>query len=142
MKKASFHILRVGLAITFLWIGVLIFKQPEAWGGYLQPWAAGLLPIPIAQAMIGTAFLNITIGFLLLIDSFVWLAALIGAIHLVIILTVSGITDITVRDIAILSAVMAIMADSLPKVFLDKIKSLQNRGDKIQYDQGRSPEVH
>lgn len=135
MRKTSFHILRVGLAITFLWIGILIFKEPQAWGGYLQPWAAGLLPIPIAQAMIGTAVLDIIIGFLLLIDSFVWLAALIGAIHLVIILTVSGITDITVRDIAILSAAIAIMADSLPKVFFDKIKSLQNRGN--QNDQPR-----
>jgi hypothetical protein len=33
MIKTSFHILRVGLAITFLWIGVLIFKNPESWGG-------------------------------------------------------------------------------------------------------------
>ncbi|MFN7088887.1 MAG: hypothetical protein ACK4NX_03700 [Candidatus Paceibacteria bacterium] len=140
MRKTSFHILRVGLAITFLWIGVVIFKQPEAWEGYLQPWAAGLLPVPIAQAMIGTAFLDIIIGFLLLIDSFVWLAALVGAIHLIIVLTVSGITDITVRDIAILSAAVALMADSLPKVLTDKILSWQNRGS--QKDQGRPPEIH
>lgn len=132
MMKISFHILRVGLAITFLWVGVLIFKQPEAWGGYLQPWAAGLLPIPIAQAMIGTAILDIVIGFLLLIDSFVWLAALVGAIHLIIILAVSGITDITVRDIGILAAALALMAESLPKTFTDKITSWQNRGLKNQ----------
>lgn len=139
MKRTSFHILRVGLAITFLWIGVLIFKTPEAWGGYLQPWAVGLLPIPIAQAMIGTAILDIAIGFLLLIDSFVWVAALVGAIHLVIVLTVSGITDITVRDIAILAAAVAIMADSLPKNFTDKIMSLQKK--KPEYNnQGRPPE--
>ena len=115
MQKTSFHILRVGLAITFLWIGVLILKEPEAWGGYLQPWAAGLLPVPIAQAMIGTAFLDIAIGVLLLFDSFVWLAALVGAIHLMIVLVVSGITDITVRDIGILAAAVALVADSLPK---------------------------
>lgn len=140
MKKTSFHILRVGLAITFLWIGVLIFKQPEAWEGYLQSWAAGLLPIPVAQAMMGTAFLDIAIGALLLIDSFVWLAALVGAVHLIIVLTVSGVTDITVRDIGILAAAVALMADSLPKTFTDKILSWQNRGD--QKDQGRPPEIH
>ncbi len=117
MSNAAFHILRVGLAITFLWIGVFIFKNPEAWGGYLKPWAAGLLPIPIAQAMIFTAFLDIAIGALLLIGSFVWLAALVGAIHLIIVLTVSGITDITVRDIGILAAVVALMVDSLQKNF-------------------------
>jgi len=137
MKRTSFHILRVGVAITFIWIGVLIFKTPEAWGGYLQPWAAGLLPIPIAQAMIGTAILDIAIGFLLLIDSFVWLAALVGAIHIIIVLTVSGITDITVRDITIFAAAIALMAESLPKTFIDKIMSWQKQENK-----SRPPETN
>lgn len=115
MQRASFHILRVGLAITFLWIGILILKQPESWGGYLKPWAAGLLPVPLDQAMMGTAVLDIVIGALLLIDSWVWLAALVGTTHLVIVLAVSGITDITVRDIAILAGVIALLVDSLSK---------------------------
>lgn len=121
MKKASYHILRVGVAITFLWIGILILKVPEAWGGYLQPWAVGLLPISIEQAMVGTAILDIVIGFFLLIDSFVWFAALVGALHLLLVLTVSGITDITVRDIAILAAAIALMIDSTPKRFRDRL---------------------
>lgn len=114
MQKSSFHILRVGTAITFLWIGVLIFKNPEAWGGYLTPWAAGLLPVPLREAMIGTAVLDVLIGFALLVDVYVWLAALLGALHIVTVLTVSGITDVTVRDIAILAATVALMADALP----------------------------
>lgn len=130
MNKTSFHILRVGMAITFLWIGILIFKQPEAWGGYLQPWAAGLLPVPIEQAMIGTAVLDIIIGVLLLVDSFVWLAALTGAAHLVVVLATSGITDITVRDIAILAGALALMADTLPKALTDKMKLWQNKSNK------------
>ena len=122
MSKTSFHILRVGFAITFLWIGVLIFKQPEAWGGYIAPWAMKLLPVPIEQAMMGTAVLDIIIGVLLLIDSFVWLAALVGSIHLIIVLAVSGITDITVRDIGILAGIIAIMVESLPESFISKIR--------------------
>ena len=130
MNKTSFHILRVGLAITFLWIGVLIFKEPEAWGGYLMPWAANLLPIPIREAMIGTAILDVVIGILLLIDSFIWLAALAGAIHLIIVLAVTGITDVTVRDIGILAAMIALMVDSLSKTFIDKVR-LWRKEDKI-----------
>lgn len=121
MKKISFHILRIGLAITFIWIGVLILKQPEAWGGYFQPWAVKLLPIPMAQAMMGTAFLDIAIGAFLLFNLFVWFAALAGAVHLIIVLVVSGITDITVRDIGILAAAAALMVDSLPQSIADKI---------------------
>jgi len=125
MHKTSFHILRVGLAITFLWIGILIIKDPEAWGGYLQPWAASLLPIPIKEVMIGTGVVDIAIGFLFLIDSFIWIVALVGAIHLIIVLTTSGINEGTVRDIGILSGVIALMADSLPATFVKKIKSWQ-----------------
>ena len=138
MKKTSFHFLRVGLAITFLWIGVLIFKNPEAWGGYLQPWAAGLLPIPLAQAMIGTAILDIAIGVLLLVDILTWLAAFVGAVHLVIVLTVSGITDITVRDIGLLVAALALMIDSLPQWVLNKIWFVKKQQLPVT---GQSPEI-
>ena len=115
MNRASFHILRIGLAVTFLWIGVLILRNPEAWGGYMRPWAAGLLPIPIAQAMTGTAVLDIIIGIFLLINFLPRLTAIVGAIHLAIILIVSGITDITVRDIGLLAGMLALMIDSPPQ---------------------------
>ena len=118
MSKASFHILRVGLAITFLWIGILIIKQPEAWAGYIAPWATNLLPISPVEAMQGTAILDIAIGFLLLIDTWVWLVALVGALHLITVLAVSGITDITVRDIAIFSGAVALLLERWPKNLL------------------------
>lgn len=123
MNRASFHILRVGVAVTFLWIGVLIFKEPTAWGGYLQPWAAGLLPVPLKETMIGTALLDIAIGIMLLIDWRVWVASLLGSAHLIIVLTVVGIDGITVRDIAILAATLSLMADSMPKRWQDKLHS-------------------
>lgn len=126
MRSASYHILRVGVAVTFLWIGVLILKQPEVWGGYIESWVVRLLPISVIQMMILTAFLDIVIGIFLLIDSYVWLAALAGAIHLIIVLAASGITDITVRDIAILAGTLALMVDSLPKNFVDKFMGNQN----------------
>lgn len=117
MKTSAFHILRVGLAITFLWIGILIFREPEIWGFYLQPWAANLLPLPLKEAMIGTAILDIVIGFFLLIDVLTWLVAIIGAFHLVIVLTVSGLNAITVRDIGLLAAMIALAINTWPANF-------------------------
>jgi len=122
MKKTSFHILRVGLAITFLWIAVLIFKEPEAWGAMLQPWAAGLLPIPIETAMIGTAVLDLLIGFLLLLDVWVLLAAILGTIHLLIVITTVGINLITVRDVGLLAGTLALLIDSLPADIIKKLR--------------------
>lgn len=114
VKKTPFHILRAGVAITFLWIGILILKSPEGWGSFLQPWAAGLLPIPLKQAMIGTAILDMTIGLFLLVDFWIWLAALVGALHLITVLITVGVTEVTVRDIGLLTATLALMMDALP----------------------------
>lgn len=115
MTKVSFHILRVGMAITFLWIGILILKMPASWGGYVQPWVVDILPVSISHVMIGTAILDIIIGALLVFDFLTWLAAFFGAVHLLVVLTVAGITDITIRDIGLLAGVLALMIDSLPK---------------------------
>jgi uncharacterized membrane protein len=131
MRKTSFHILRVGVAITFLWIGVLIFKSPEGWGSILQPWAAGLLPVPLKTAMIGTAILDLAIGLFLLIDFWVWLAAAVGSLHLIVVLTVTGITGITVRDIGLLTATLALMIDAIPLWLSTKI-TFWKRADTVQ----------
>lgn len=114
MNKSPYHILRVGVAITFIWIGVLIFKNPESWGGMILPWAANLLPVPLKTAMISTAILDIAVGFFLLIDVFTWLAAGLGALHLIIVLATTGISSITVRDIGLLGAAIALMVQKWP----------------------------
>lgn len=114
MKILSFHILRIGIAITFLWIGVLIFKDPQAWGLYLRPWATDLLPVPLEQVMIITALLDISIGVLLLINVLTWLVGLVGAIHIAAVLIVSGINAVTVRDIGLFSAVLALAIHAWP----------------------------
>lgn len=115
MKTAAFHILRVGMAITFLWIGVLIFREPRAWGGLLQPWAAGLLPVPLGQAMLATAVLDVLIGLFLLVDIFTFIASAIGLLHLLVVLTVVGINEITVRDIGLAAAMLALVFYSWPE---------------------------
>lgn len=122
-RGSPYHILRVGMAVTFLWIGILIFKEPDFWGGFLQPWAAGLLPVPLREAMIGTAVVDMAIGFFLLIDIGVWLAALVGAIHLVVVLATTGITAITVRDIGLLAASLSLFWQDLP----DRLKTSLRR---------------
>ena len=114
MKLSAYHILRISMAITFLWIGVLILQQPEAWGGYLQPWAADLLPISLKLAMILAGVMDILVGVFLLINVWVWHAAILGALHLALILVVSGINAITVRDIGLLGGAFALAFHAWP----------------------------
>ncbi len=126
MKNTGYHIMRVAMGITFLWIGVLIFRDPEFWGGFLQPWALNLLPQSLEVTMIEIAILDIVIGVLFLIDSFVWVAGLLGALHMVIVLTVSGIDAITVRDIGLLGGCLALFWSDLPEFVCRKFKKQQH----------------
>jgi uncharacterized membrane protein YphA (DoxX/SURF4 family) len=123
MKKSSYHTLRIGLAITFLWIGVLIFKHPGAWVAYIQPWAVKLMPGSLVSAMLGTAVLDMVVGIFLLFNLFTWLAAILGALHIVTVLITTGITEITVRDIGLLCAILALTIEALPQKLSVKIFS-------------------
>jgi uncharacterized membrane protein YphA (DoxX/SURF4 family) len=124
MRKIPLHILRIGLAITFLWIGVLIIMEPAAWAGYISQWATRLLPFPLEPMMLTTGVLDITIGTLLALGVVIPLAAAIGALHIAVVLVVSGITDITVRDIAILAAALALTIESLPEPLARRVLHL------------------
>ncbi|HXK38162.1 MAG TPA: hypothetical protein VJ579_03790 [Candidatus Paceibacterota bacterium] len=121
MRKIPLHILRVGLAITFIWIGVLIIMQPLMWGGYIEGWASGLIPFATEPMMLVTGVIDIVIGALLALGVVIPLAAALGALHIAIVLVVSGITDITVRDIGLLAAALALMLESLPEPLARKL---------------------
>ena len=127
MKKSAFNILRIGLAITFFWIGILIWRNPAEWAIFIQPWAAQLIPSSVVFAMQQTAVLDMAIGLLFLVNPLVWLAALLGAFHLVVVLITTGISEITIRDVGLLSATIALLIESLPKSIWDKILSLKRR---------------
>jgi uncharacterized membrane protein YphA (DoxX/SURF4 family) len=115
MRKIPLHILRIGLAITFIWIGVLIIMNPLMWGGYMQEWASRMIPFATEPMMLVTGVLDIVIGTLLALGVIIPLAAAVGALHIALVLVVSGITDITVRDIGLLAAALALMLESLPE---------------------------
>ncbi|TAK03798.1 hypothetical protein EPO34_01380 [Patescibacteria group bacterium] len=125
-KPSAYHIMRVAMGITFAWIGILIFKEPESWGGFIQPWAANLLPVPLELAMIGTAVLDLAIGLLLLVDAFVWIAATVAVAHLAIVLTVSGIDSVTVRDIGLLGAAIMLFWEDAPETLKAKFRRFQH----------------
>lgn len=120
MNKASFHILRVGMAVTFLWIGVLILKNPVAWSGYIEGWVLDLLPTTPEKVMIAIAIQDIAIGAFLLIDMFTWVAAAAAVFHLATVLIVSGINDVTIRDIGLLAGSLALFVQTIPQNIIFK----------------------
>ena len=123
MRRPAFHVLRVGLGITFCWIGILILKEPLEWFYLTQPWVQALAPDPLL-VMIPTAVLDIIVGFLLLMDAATWLAAGIGAGHLFIVMATTGIGTIIIRDLGLFAASLALLVDSFPEKLLERLRRL------------------
>lgn len=98
-----------------------MFRSPEAWGSFIQPWAVALLPVPLREMMISTAVLDVLTGVLLVLDMWTWLGALVGAWHIAVVLITVGINDVTVRDIGLFSAATALTIETLPAWLWEKI---------------------
>lgn len=115
-------------------------QNPEGWGGMLASWAINILPAPVTSIMIFTALLDLIIGFFLLIDVFTWLAALIGSAHIAVVLITVGINAITVRDIGLFAAALALSAAFLPPRlrFWEQMQTkkgrIQTTNSAINYD--------
>lgn len=117
MPKNSILVLRVGLGLTFLVIGVLIWREPELWGAFIQPWAQDLLIGSVENTMRTTAVLDMVIGLALIIGFYTWLAAAIAVLHLLLVIITVGFNDTTVRDFGLLTASLALFLATLPKQF-------------------------
>ena len=112
MTNKSFLILRIGLAIVFIWVGVAILQRPEVWGGFLAPWAMNLLPFSLHDTMLVVGIFDIIVGALLIIPGTVRLASALAFLRVLFVLIASGITDITIRDVGLLAMSLALFMQS------------------------------
>jgi uncharacterized membrane protein YphA (DoxX/SURF4 family) len=126
MNKTAYRVLRIGLGITFIWLGALIWQSPEAWGGFIQPWALKLLPGDLISTMKQTAILDMILGVWMIIGWRVWIPALIGSTHLAVVLitTTGSWSNIVVRDIGLIAATLALFLETMPDKIKMKLKIL------------------
>lgn len=127
MQRTAFHILRIGIGVTFLWVGYMIWRAPVAWGSVIQPWAMRFLSAPLKEVMLATAVMDIVVGVLMLLNRLVYLAGLAGAVHMVIILITVGIDSVTVRDIGLAGASAALAWEGMPVRWREMIAPLTKK---------------
>lgn len=110
----AFSVLRFGLGVTFLVIGYLIWQDPAGWGGFIQPWAQAYLLRSVEETMRATAVVDMVLGAMLVLGIKTWLASLVAALHLLIVLITVGFNDITVRDFGLMMASFAVFIAAMP----------------------------
>ena len=116
MANHAYHILRLGLGVTFVILGFQILSAPLAWAGFMQPWAQGMIPGDLAQFMKTTAIIDIVIGAWLILGFKVWIPALLGSLHIagVLLTTTGNLDSLIARDIGLLGGTLALLFDRWP----------------------------
>lgn len=128
MKNLAMWALRIGLSITFIWIGYLVLQNPGGWAKSIQPWAVQLMPVMPENMMVLTGYFDIAVGIMLLINPMVGIAALLGTVHLAgVVLTISS-SGIIARDLGLLGAALALTIETFPWAPVDKFFHRIGRG--------------
>ena len=103
----SYLFIRWGLGLTFLWIGIDMFRHPEAWIGFV----AGTLPLGITRegALRATAVFDGVLGVFMMVQVWPKITAALAAVHLTVILIVNGIDQIVIRDVGLLGTALGLL---------------------------------
>ncbi len=121
MKKLSVVLLRVGLAITFLWIGWMILQNPAGWARSIKPSVAEMLPVDPTFLLQQTGYLDMAVGVMLLINPLAWIGALLGTLHLLGVVFSIGSAGIIARDIGLLFACTALLVEIFPSALWSRV---------------------
>ena len=110
--KYSYLVLRIALAAVFFWFGVHKFLQPEYWlNAWIPTWTIALVEnigIGATQFVYLNGILEILIGLSLLTGVLIKFFSLLGVVILLCIIIFIGISEVTIRDLGLLGALLAL----------------------------------
>ncbi len=104
--KYGFIILRITLAVVFLWFGVQQLYVPTEWAGFVPEFLGKVMSPAIFVLLNGVV--EVLFGMLLLSGFYVRFVSFILAIHLFGIAISMGYTPIMVRDVGLSLATLAV----------------------------------
>ena len=101
-------ILRIGLAVLFLWFGFSQFLDQAAWTSWVPEWAMNLSGLEAEMIVLLNGGLEIALGVLLALGLYIRPAAVLLGLHLALITFEIGLNSVGMRDFAIMAATFAL----------------------------------
>jgi hypothetical protein len=121
-----------GLGITFLWIGLHMFQNPDTWIGFVPEDIPGELSRE--SALQATALFDTLVGILLILRWWQKTVAFLATLHLAVILLQNGIDALLVRDVGLFGAAVALLLWPT-KYRRHRLAKMLRGGKKDYYDE-------
>jgi uncharacterized membrane protein YphA (DoxX/SURF4 family) len=119
MKKFAPIVLRIGIALVFLWFGVQQIINPSIWVGYIPESLVGIFSLSALKLVYLNGLFEIVFASALLLGYFTKFAALLLALHMLDITYVVGFDAVGVRDFGLAIATVAIFMFGVDRFSLD-----------------------
>lgn len=119
-KALGRAILRIGMALVFLWFGIDQIIEPNAWIGFIPEWVLGMVPLSATVFIYLNAAFEIVFGAALLFGLFTRFVAFLLFLHIADITLTVGFSAIGVRDFGLSVAMFTIFLNGGDFLSLDK----------------------
>jgi uncharacterized membrane protein YphA (DoxX/SURF4 family) len=119
-SKYSHLVLRIGIAVVFLWFGFSQLKNPAQWTRMMPDYVNAIFPLAKSTLIYMNGILEILLAILLLLG--LWTRTVSGLItlHLIHIITIVGYGAVGARDVAIALAALAVFLHGSDEFCLDE----------------------
>lgn len=118
LKRYSPLLLRVGIAIVFLWFGFSQLKSPGSWTRMIPDYVSFMSPNTLIYL---NGSIEIILAILLLLGLFTRVVSTLLGLHLLHIVTIVGYGATGARDFALALATFAIALNGTDEFCLDRI---------------------
>lgn len=131
MKKIAPTVLRIGIALVFLWFGTEQIINPNMWVGYIPESLVSMLSLSALKLVYLNGLFEIIFASALLLGYFTRFTALLLALHMLDITYVVGFDAVGVRDFGLAIATITIFMFGVDHFSLDYF--CKDKAERIEF---------
>lgn len=131
MNKYSSVVLRIGMALIFLWFGTQQIMNPAMWVSYIPEGIVGIFSLSAIKLVYLNGLFEIIFASALFLGYFTRFSSFLLALHMLDITYVVGFDAVGVRDFGLAIATIAIFMQGTDKISLDYF--CKDTLEKIEY---------
>lgn len=123
MKLYAPTVLRIGIALVFIWFGTQEVTNPNSWTIFIPAFLTNLSGLTALTVVKLNGWFEIIAGFLLLVGYQTRIVALLLALHIADIAYIVGYNPIGIRDFGLTVASLSIFMQGMSPFSLDELMS-------------------